>query len=98
MQQAAQRAAAQTDFLNAQASHLKTADAAAQQAAEQAADDAAYTKFAVKELARSMGMTASFLAKTASGEEGSSGHVHLSLWKGGTNAFAGEDANRCEAM
>src|SRR2546427_303985 len=33
----------------------------------EAADNAAYTKFAVKELARSMGMRASFLAKTAAG-------------------------------
>jgi glutamine synthetase len=55
-----------------------------------AADDAAYTKFAVKELARSLGMTATFLAKTASGEEGSSGHVHLSAWHEGRNSFAGD--------
>jgi len=55
----------------------------------QAGDDAAYTKFAVKELARSMGMQASFLAKTAAGEEGSSGHVHISCWRDGSNAFAG---------
>src|SRR5438094_3487709 len=60
----------------------------------EAADNAAYTKFAVKELARSMGMRASFLAKTAPGEEGSSGHVHLSCWRDGANAFAGEDAMR----
>src|SRR5207253_9192716 len=55
----------------------------------EAADNAAYTKYAVKELARSMGMRASFLAKTAPGEEGSSGHVHLSCWREGTNVFAG---------
>lgn len=54
----------------------------------QAADDAAYTKFAVKEVAASMGMRASFLAKTAAGEEGSSGHVHVSAWRDGANAFA----------
>jgi glutamine synthetase len=56
----------------------------------ESADNAAYTKFAVKELARSMGMRASFLAKTAPGEEGSSGHVHLSCWRDGANAFAGD--------
>src|SRR4029453_15164191 len=56
-----------------------------------AADDAPLLKFGVKEGAASMGLRASFLAKTNPGEEGSSGHVHLSLWKGGTNAFAGED-------
>ena len=54
-----------------------------------AADDAAYTKFAVKELAASMGLRASFLAKTMPGEEGSSGHLHVSCWRDGHNAFAG---------
>src|SRR5438309_11524428 len=38
----------------------------------QAADDATLVKFAVKEVAASLGMRASFLAKTAPGEEGSS--------------------------
>ena len=56
----------------------------------QAADDATYTKLAVKELAASMGLRASFLAKTAPGEEGSSGHVHVSCWRDGANAFAGK--------
>jgi glutamine synthetase len=56
-----------------------------------AADDAALVKFGVKELAASLGLRASFLAKTAAGEEGSSGHVHLSCWKGETNAFAPSD-------
>jgi glutamine synthetase len=36
-----------------------------------------------------MGFRASFLAKTVPGEEGSSGHVHMSFWRGETNAFAG---------
>jgi glutamine synthetase len=56
------------------------------------ADAAAFTKFAAKQVAASMGLRASFLAKTAPGEEGSSGHVHLSCWDGETNAFAGGDA------
>jgi glutamine synthetase len=60
----------------------------------QAADDAAYTKFAVKEVARSMGMRASFLAKTAPGEEGSSGHVHFSGWQDGANAFTSDTTMR----
>jgi glutamine synthetase len=55
-----------------------------------AADDAAYTKLAVKEVAASMGLQASFLAKTQPGEEGSSGHVHLSCWREDANAFAGD--------
>lgn len=57
-----------------------------------AADDAALVKFGVKGLAASMGLRASFLAKTAPGEEGSSGHIHLSCWEGETNAFAAPDA------
>jgi glutamine synthetase len=56
-----------------------------------AADDAALVKFGVKQVAASMGLRASFLAKTVPGEEGSSGHVHASLWGGGTNAFAGSE-------
>lgn len=56
-----------------------------------AADDATLVKFAVKQVASSMGMRASFLAKTVPGEEGSSGHVHLSCWQGETNAFAGPE-------
>ncbi|MGZ8651984.1 MAG: glutamine synthetase family protein [Actinomycetota bacterium] len=53
-----------------------------------AADDATMVKFGVKQVAASIGMRASFLAKTVPGEEGSSGHIHMSLWKGETNAFA----------
>jgi glutamine synthetase len=58
-----------------------------------AADDATLTKFAVKELAASMGLSASFLAKTLPGEEGSSGHLHVSCWDGETNAFAASAAD-----
>jgi glutamine synthetase len=58
----------------------------------QAADDATFLKMAVKEVAASMELHASFLAKTAPGEEGSSGHVHLSLWRDGENAF--DETNR----
>jgi glutamine synthetase len=57
-----------------------------------AADDAALVKFAVKEIASSMGLRASFLAKTTPGEEGSSGHIHMSCWSGETNAFAAPEA------
>jgi glutamine synthetase len=53
-----------------------------------AADDAVFVKLAVKEVASAMGLRASFLAKTEPGQEGSSGHVHLSCWADGTNAFA----------
>jgi glutamine synthetase len=56
------------------------------------ADGATLVKFAAKQVAASMGMRASFLAKTVPGEEGSSGHVHLSCWTGETNAFAAASA------
>jgi len=58
-----------------------------------AADDAALLKFGVKQLASSMGLRASFLAKTNPGEEGSSGHIHQSCWTGETNVFAGTGAH-----
>src|SRR5438445_9076218 len=57
-----------------------------------AADDAALVKFGVKQVAASMDLRASFLAKTVSGEEGSSGHVHMSCWRGDTSAFAAPDS------
>jgi glutamine synthetase len=53
-----------------------------------AADDAALVKFATKAVAASIGLRASFLAKPAAGEEGSSGHLHLSLWREGHNVLA----------
>jgi glutamine synthetase len=52
-----------------------------------AADDALFVKLAVKEVATSLGLHASFLAKTQPGQEGSSGHVHLSCWADEINAF-----------
>ena len=65
--------------------------------AMQAADDATFTKFAVKGVAAKMGLRASFLAKTTPGEEGSSGHLHLSCWRGDVNAFAGSDRSAMES-
>ncbi len=47
-------------------------------------------KQCLKELADSMGVSVSFMAKYDSGGAGSSCHLHLSLWKDGKNAFAGE--------
>jgi glutamine synthetase len=58
-----------------------------------AADGAVLAKFATKQVAASLGLRASFLAKTVPGEEGSSGHVHLSCWDGDTNVFAGGAAD-----
>ena len=65
--------------------------------AMQAADDATLTKFAVKGLAAKIGLRASFLAKTTPGEEGSSGHLHLSCWRDDVNAFAGSDRGPMES-
>src|SRR6185503_12423849 len=56
-----------------------------------AADDAALVKLAAKGVAETLGLRASFLAKTVPGEEGSSGHLHLSLWNDKTNSFAPGD-------
>jgi glutamine synthetase len=56
-------------------------------------DHGCLVKFAVKQVAASMGMRVSFLAKTAPGEEGSSGHVHLSCWSGDANAFSAREPN-----
>jgi glutamine synthetase len=53
-----------------------------------AADAATYLKLAVKEVAAQLGMTANFMAKPVAGEEGSSGHIHISWWKDDANAFA----------
>jgi glutamine synthetase len=65
--------------------------------AMQAADDATFTKFAVKGVAAKMGLRASFLAKTTPGEEGSSGHLHMSCWRDQVNAFAGPDTATMES-
>jgi glutamine synthetase len=53
-----------------------------------AADDATYLKLAVKEVAFALDLRASFMAKPVAGEEGSSGHIHISCWADGENAFA----------
>lgn len=63
-----------------------------------AADDAALTKMAVKDLAAAMGLRASFLAKTSPGEEGSSGHIHLSCWSDGANAFRATEGKALPAV
>ncbi len=45
-------------------------------------------KHGVKEIAAQHGRSVSFMAKYAATEAGNSCHVHVSLWKGGRNAFA----------
>lgn len=49
-------------------------------------------KQCLKEVAEQQGLSATFMAKPITGRAGSSCHVHLSLWKDGANAFAGDQA------
>lgn len=52
-----------------------------------AADDAFLFKHAVKELAASMELTATFIPKLAAGSFGNGNHLNFSLWRDGSNAF-----------
>ncbi len=54
------------------------------------ADHHAFYKLAVKRLAMVHGLTATFMARPKTDQPGSSGHVHLSLWRGGEAAFGDE--------
>jgi glutamine synthetase len=46
-------------------------------------------KQCMKELADSMGVSVTFMAKIASDQAGSGCHIHFSLWRKGRNAFVG---------
>jgi len=54
------------------------------------ADRHAVFKQCLKEVADSMGVSVTFMAKPDSAQAGSSCHVHMSLWQDGGNAMAGE--------
>jgi glutamine synthetase len=56
-----------------------------------AADRAFLLEEVVKDVAASHGLLATFMAKPFSEHEGSSHHVHVSLWRGDENAFASSD-------
>lgn len=58
----------------------------------EAADRIATFKFVVKRVALEYGLLASFLPKPMAGVSGSGMHCHLSLWRGGENAFADPEA------
>src|SRR5918996_6342594 len=49
-------------------------------------------KQCLKELAESMGMSVTFMAKFAADGAGSSCHIHFSLWRDGKNAFENRSA------
>jgi len=57
----------------------------------EAADHAGLLREAVKELAARDGLIATFMGKPFAEHEGSGLHLHLSLWRDGAPAFAGED-------
>ncbi len=48
-------------------------------------------KQCLKEVADSLGMCVTFMAKVSADQAGSSCHIHLSLWEEGRNAFAGDE-------
>jgi glutamine synthetase len=62
------------------------------------ADRHTVMKHAMKELADSMGVSVTFMAKPTTEEAGSSSHLHLSLWHADsdTNAFAGDDGGHSD--
>ena len=56
------------------------------------ADRHSIMKQCLKEIADAQGASLTFMAKPYAGQAGSSCHIHLSLFTGGGNAFAGEHA------
>jgi glutamine synthetase len=63
-----------------------------------AADKAALFKTAAKEIGHRHGVMPSFMAKWSEELPGCSGHVHMSLWKDGHNAFAGGEDGMTATM
>lgn len=55
------------------------------------ADRHSVFKQALKEVSESLGTSVTFMAKPEAGQAGSSCHLHLSLWRDGTNAFDGDE-------
>jgi glutamine synthetase len=63
-----------------------------------AADKAALFKSAMKQIASEHELSVTFMAKWNDKLPGSSGHLHQSLWKGGTNVFFGGDGKPSRTM
>jgi glutamine synthetase len=55
------------------------------------ADELLMFKYATHNVAHATGRTATFMPKPLVGDNGSGMHVHMSLFKGGENLFAGEE-------
>lgn len=55
------------------------------------ADRHVLMKHAMKELAEHAGVSVTFMAKPHTDDAGSSGHLHVSLWRDGRNAFVDDD-------
>lgn len=53
------------------------------------ADNMQIYKFAVRNVAESFGKSVTFMPKPIHGDNGSGMHVHISIWKGKENTFAG---------
>lgn len=62
------------------------------------ADRHALMKQAMKEIADDQGVSVTFMAKPHGTEAGSSCHLHVSLWDGGRNAFAGDGAGPADTF
>jgi glutamine synthetase len=56
------------------------------------ADNHAIYKQCLKEIADQVGVSITFMAKYAQGQAGSGCHIHMSMWREGSNVFAGEHA------
>jgi glutamine synthetase len=61
--------------------------------AAEMADRHAVFKQCLKEVAERVGVSVTFMAKPHAGQAGSSCHLHVSLWAGDENAFAGHDGS-----
>ncbi|MCX7717087.1 MAG: type I glutamate--ammonia ligase [Candidatus Sumerlaeaceae bacterium] len=57
----------------------------------QMGDQALLFKYIVKNTAKKYGKTVTFMPKPLYGDNGSGMHVHVSIWKGGKNLFAGKE-------
>jgi len=62
------------------------------------ADRHVVMKQGMKELADQLGVAVTFMAKPDADQPGNSCHLHLSLWQGEANAFAGPDGERSDVF